>query len=138
MLYPYRLFISHAWKYGNDYNNLITLLNAAPYFLYRNYSAPEEKPLFPEGTPLTNGKIASKITDKISPTQIVIVISGMYGADSDWMGYEINEEGRLGKPVLGIYPWGQTRAPQRVLDAADEMVRWNTDSIVGAIRRLVY
>ena len=70
MLYPYRLFISHAWKYGNDYNNLITLLNAAPYFLYRNYSAPEEKPLFPEGTPLTNGKIASKITDKISPTQI--------------------------------------------------------------------
>lgn len=56
MLYPYRLFISHAWKYGNDYNNLITLLNAAPYFLYRNYSAPEEKPLFPEGTPLTNGK----------------------------------------------------------------------------------
>ena len=86
---------------------------------------------------MNNKMIASKITDKISPAQIVLVISGMYGAYSDWMGYEINEAVRLGKPILGIYPWGQTYVPQRVLAVADEMVHWNTDSIVGAIRRLV-
>lgn len=136
-LYNYRLFISHAWRYGKDYDRLISFLDSAPYFSYYNYSAPKERPLFPEGTPLNNKMIASKITDKISPAQIVLVISGMYGAYSDWMGYEINEAVRLGKPILGIYPWGQTYVPQRVLAVADEMVHWNTDSIVGAIRRLV-
>lgn len=106
-LYNYRLFISHAWRYGKDYDRLISFLDSAPYFSYYNYSAPKERPLFPEGTPLNNKMIASKITDKISPAQIVLVISGMYGAYSDWMGYEINEAVRLGKPILGIYPWGQ-------------------------------
>ena len=110
-LYNYRLFISHAWRYGKDYDRLISFLDSAPYFSYYNYSAPKERPLFPEGTPLNNKMIASKITDKISPAQIVLVISGMYGAYSEWMGYEIA--------------------------VADEMVHWNTDSIVGAIRRLV-
>lgn len=45
-LYDYRIFISHAWKYGDDYIRLVNLLDAAPYFHYFNYSAPEQKPYF--------------------------------------------------------------------------------------------
>ena len=44
-LKTYDLFISHAWLYGDDYDNLINLLDKASYFYYRNYSAPKEKPL---------------------------------------------------------------------------------------------
>lgn len=136
-LYDYRLFISHAWRYGDDYNRLISLLNDAKYFSYYNYSAPSEKPLFPPGTPMTNYQIQNLITNKISPSQITLVISGMYGAYSDWMQYEIDESLRMGKPIIGIYPWGQTYAPTYVTQNATEMVRWQTDSIVNAIRRLV-
>ena len=136
-LYDYRLFISHAWKYGTTYDDLISLLNQANYFSYYNYSAPKEKPLFPYGTPYTNADIANKITDKIRPAQITLVISGMYGAYSDWMKYEIDESKRMGKPILGIYPWGQSYAPSYVTQNATEMVRWQTESIVGAIRRLI-
>lgn len=82
-LYDYRLFISHAWKYGDDYNRLISLLNNAPYFNYYNYSAPKEKPLFPYGTPMTNSKIRELISNKIRPSQITIVFAGMYAAYSD-------------------------------------------------------
>lgn len=56
-LYDYRLFISHAWKYGDDYDRLVRFLDNANYFSYRNYSAPREKPLFPAGTPATNDDI---------------------------------------------------------------------------------
>lgn len=136
-LYDYRLFISHAWRYGNDYNNLIDLLNNARYFSYYNYSAPKERPLFPAGTPHSNIEIAQLITQKIRPAQVTLVISGMYGAYSDWMKYEIDESLRMGKPIIGIYPWGQTYAPYYVTSNATEMVRWNTDSIVSAIRRNV-
>lgn len=135
-LYDYRLFISHAWKYGQTYNDLIDLLNAAPYFHYYNYSAPKERPLFPAGTPYTNADIANKITDKIRPAQITLVLSGMYGAYSDWMKYEIDESVRMGKPIIGIYPWGQEFAPTYVTQNATQMVRWNTNSIITAIRSL--
>ena len=136
-LYDYRLFISHAWKYGDNYDKLINLLDNASYFSYFNYSAPSQKPLFPAGTPKTNSQIRDLITAKIRPSQITIVISGMYAAYSDWMQYEIDESVRMGKPILGVYPWGQDRAPSAVTSVADEMVRWNTSSIVTAIRRLV-
>lgn len=136
-LYDYRLFISHAWKYGDNYKRLTQLLDDANYFSYINYSAPKEKPLFPAGTPKTNSQIRDLISNKIRPSQITIVISGMYATYSDWMQYEIDESIRMGKPILGIYPWGQINTPSYVTNNADEMAHWNTDSIVSAIRRLV-
>lgn len=136
-LYDYRIFISHAWKYGDDYIRLVNLLDAAPYFHYFNYSAPEQKPLFPSGTPYTSSDIARKITDKIRPAQITLVISGMYAAYSDWMQYEIDESHRMRMPVIGIMPRGQERVPLYVRDRVDVLVGWNTSSIVSAIRRYV-
>lgn len=135
-LYDYRLFISHAWKYGDDYNRLISLLNNAPYFNYYNYSAPKEKPLFPYGTPMTNSKIRELISNKIRPSQITIVFAGMYAAYSDWIKYEIDESVRMNKPILAIQPWGQQRSPSYVTQNADKIVGWNTSSIVSAIREL--
>ena len=137
LLYDYRLFISHAWKYGADYDNLVKLLNNANYFSYRNYSAPREKPLFPAGTPATNAEIRRLISQKIAPSQITIVIAGMYTSYREWMQYEIDESVRMGKPILGIRPWGNTMMPAYVSLYANETVGWNTDSIVSAIRRLV-
>lgn len=136
-LYDYRIFISHAWKYRDDYIRLVNLLDAAPYFHYFNYSAPEQKPLFPSGTPYTSSDIARKITDKIRPAQITLVISGMYAAYSDWMQYEIDESLRMRMPVIGIMPRGQERVPLYVRDRVDDLVGWNTSSIVSAIRRYV-
>ena len=136
-LYDYRLFISHAWKYGDDYIRLTSLLDNAKYFSYYNYSAPAEKPLFPSGTPYTSSDIARKITDKIRPSQAVLVIAGMYTAYREWMQYEVDEAIRLGKPIIGIKPWGNTIIPTYVSNNADEIVGWNTDSIVSAIRKLV-
>lgn len=136
-LYDYRIFISHAWKYGDDYIRLVNLLDAAPYFHYFNYSAPEQKPIFPSGTPYTSSDIARKITDKIRPAQITLVISGMYAAYSDWMQYEIDESLRMRMPVIGIMPRGQERVPLYVRDRVDVLVGWNTSSIVSAIRRYV-
>ncbi|MGU8698409.1 TIR domain-containing protein [Clostridium perfringens] len=133
----YKIFVSHAWKYGDDYTRLINLLKSANNFSFYDYSAPKEKPLFPEGTPLTNKKIADKITDKIEPTQVTIVIAGMYAVYRDWMKYEIDESIRMGKPIIGVNPYGQAQGPtpKYVSDNADIMVNWSTDSIVEAIRK---
>lgn len=136
-LYDYRIFISHAWRYGESYNRLTNLLDNAPYFSYYNYSAPKERPLFPQGTPYTNKQLAEAITNKIRPSQVTLVISGMYTTYSDWMRYEIEESHRMGKPIIAIRPWASTVMPSFVRIYADEIVGWNTDSIVSAIRKYV-
>ena len=134
-LNPYRIFISHAWKYGDDYTRLTGLLDTASLFLYYNYSAPREKPLFPLGTPYTSAEIAQKIAQKISPAQVTLVIAGMYTAYRDWMKYEIDESLRMGKPIIGIKPWGNILVPTYVSQNANIVVGWNTDSIISAIRK---
>lgn len=38
----YNLFISHSWAYSDAYKRLVALLDAKPYFSYRNYSVPKD------------------------------------------------------------------------------------------------
>jgi hypothetical protein len=58
----------------------------------------------------------------------------MYVAHSDWIQYEINFARRIGRPIIGIRPWANTVVPAAVQDAADEIVGWNSASIINAIR----
>ena len=132
----YNIFISHAWRYGDEYNRLVNLLDSAKNFLYYNYSAPKEKPLHNLDTTdaKTKGQIADAIDRKINPVGCVLVISGMYASYREWMQYEIDKAVEMKKPIIGIKPWGQQKIPNAVSDVADIMVGWNTDSIVSAIR----
>ena len=42
----FNLFISHSWSYADNYDDLCKLLDQANYFRYKNYSVPEDDPLF--------------------------------------------------------------------------------------------
>ena len=41
----------------------------------------------------------------------------------------------MGKPIIAIQPWGAEKTSIVVKNAANEIVSWNTDSIVNAIRK---
>ena len=45
----------------------------------------------------------------------------------------------MGKPILAIIPWGNKNIPKAISDVVpiENIVGWNTNSIVSAIRRLV-
>lgn len=133
-LRPYNLFISHAWRYGDQYDRLVDLLQEAPYFSFLNWSAPEDKPVIPAGTWAPTATILEAIRRKMSMAQIVLVLAGMYAAHSAWIQAEMKLAQELFKPMIGIKPWGNERMPREVLLVTKEDVGWNTSSIVGAIR----
>lgn len=137
-LKTYHLFISHAWAYEESYERLVNLLNQAPYFSYKNYSAPEDRPLHTLNyDPVrTKSQIMSAIDRKIAPVHCVLVLSGMYTNHSEWMQYELDTAVWMEKPIIGIRPFGNVRVPSAVSSVADIMVSWNTSSIVSAIRDL--
>ena len=131
----YYLFISHAWAHSEPYYRLENFLNAAPNFAYKNYSVPTHDPLVNPNTTVGQNKLYEMLAAQIRPAQCVLVIAGMYAAHRFWIDKEIAIAQMLGKPIVGVIPWGQERIPQAVQLAAREMVGWNTDSIVSAVRR---
>ncbi|KGM85844.1 TIR-like domain protein [Roseovarius mucosus DSM 17069] len=132
-LHDHKLFISHAWKYSDRYTRAVKFLNDAQNFKWSNYSVPEDKAF----VGMSSEELGEQMKRQIRPVQCVVIVSGMYVNHSDWIQYEMDFAKKIGKPILGIKRWGEQRTPQSVVNCADEMVAWNSASIVSAIRRLV-
>lgn len=128
------LFISHSWSYSNAYEKLVALLNDAPNFQYRNYSVPKNDPI--HNAPSTTA-LYKAIKDQMVFCDVVLIMAGKYATYSKWIDNEIQiAKGDFNKPIVGIRPWGSEQISSVVSDAADELVGWNTSSIVSAIRKL--
>lgn len=127
-LRAYKVFISHAWKHSDGYKRAVEFLNVAPSFSWINLSVPKHDPLE------TSEQLTARLNDQMRPANVFLILGGMYVSHSDWIQYEINFARRIGRPIIGVRPWGSERTPEAVTRAAKEIVGWNTDSIVSAIR----
>ena len=134
-LKTYDLFLSHAWRYNEDYYRLEEMLRDAPLFNWRNYSVPKHDPLLDPNTYGGKAKLTELLGRQVKPVNCVLILGGMYAAHSEWILKEIKLAQDYDKPILGIYPWGQKNMPLAIKNAADELVGWNTSTIVSAIRR---
>lgn len=130
------LFISHSWTYFGAYDRLTALLDGRGYFRYRNYSVPRDNPLDPGGTDI---QLANAIKQQMQSCSIVIVVAGVYATHRKWIKAEIQmaKKGFMSpKPVLAVRPWASKRISAYVREHADDIVGWNKDSVVRAIRGL--
>ena len=132
----HNLFISHSWSYPNQYDNLVRLLRARSYFTFKDYSVPRTDPIHNAGT---DAKLREAIRNKMAPCGVVLILAGVYASYSKWIDKEIAlAENGFGqrKPIIAIEPWGSERTSARVKEAADRIVKWNTESVVGAVKEL--
>jgi MTH538 TIR-like domain (DUF1863) len=124
-LRTYKIFISHAWNYNEDYYRLEAMLNGAPFFRWDNLSVPKHDPV---------KDITYELNGQMRPANVFLILAGMYVAHSDWIQYEIDFARRIGRPIIGVRPWGSVAMPVAVQNAAVDIVGWNSDSIIGAVR----
>lgn len=132
----YHVFISHAWKYSEHYNKVVTWLNEAQeegLLTWSNYSVPQHNPLLDPSSNAGKKILRGEIDDQISPASIVLILSGMYAAHSEWIEYEMLKAVDKGKHIVGIKPWGQERVPTLITAYADKMVGWNKSSVIKAL-----
>jgi len=132
-LKTYDLFLSHMWRNteNSEYYRLVLFLNGANNFTWRNYSVPEHDPL---GTK-TKKELSDALDRQIRPINCFLIISGMYVNYREWIQKELEIALTYSKPIVGIKPWGQERIPVEIQNAAKEIVGWNSDSIVAAVRK---
>lgn len=132
MAKTYNIFISHSWDHVDDLMNLRRLLKERGYFNVNFEEVPPHDPI----DSANSYYVKRKVTERISNSDVVIGLAGVYASHSDWMQWELDKAIELDKPVLGVIPRGQVYISNIVKDRADKMVRWNTESIVEAIRQL--
>ena len=127
----YNLFISHSWTYGDAYDRLVDMLNAKPYFSYKNYSVPKYDPIHNVSN---DYQLKEAIRRQMQPASCILILAGVYSTYSKWINIEIELAQSMGKKIIAIEPWGAERTSSKVTSAAHSIVRWNTESIINAIR----
>lgn len=126
----YNIFISHAWDHSDDLQSLHNLLQKRGYFVYASHEVPKHAPINSQ-----NGAyIKQKLRERIKNSNIMLALAGIYASHSEWMKWEIETAKELEIPIVGIIPRGQERVSQIVFSNSIADVRWNTESIVTAIR----
>lgn len=134
----YNLFISHSWAYEEQYDRLIELLDGASRFNYKDNSVPKDDPIHTLG----NGdqELYDALQRKIKSSHVVVILAGKYATYSKWINNEIEiaqSDSQNTVPILALKPRGAAQMSVPVQEAANKIVGWNTDSIVGGIRNLV-
>lgn len=128
----YRLFISHSWAYGDAYAKLVSFFNEHPNFKWSNYSVPKDDPI--NDAP-NDAKLYEAIKTQVSPVNCVVILAGVYSSYSKWIKYEIEIAKKVyNKPVIAVEPWASEKTSKIVKDNADAIVKWQSASIVSAIR----
>jgi len=132
----YHLFISHSWAYSDAYEKLVALLDKDENFIYKNYSVPKDDPVHTKGT---DKELYDAIKEQISHASVVLILAGVYSSYSKWIDKEIKiaqTEFEEEKPIIAIEPWGAEKTSKKVKEAANQIVKWNSKSIIDAIKEL--
>ena len=131
MATTYNVFISHSWAHIDDLKNLRTLLEKRGYFSVEFEEATPDEPIDSENAEY----IKRRLREKIRNANIILGIAGVYASYSDWIEWELDTAIKNDIPIVGVIPRGQERISQVISSRSKEDVKWNTESIVAAIRR---
>ena len=131
-LKTYKLFISHSWTYGDAYEKLVKFFKDYPNFLWANYSVPKNDPVH---NAKNEAELYEAIKAQISPVNCVVMLAGVYSSYSKWINKEIQISKRdFSKPIVAVEPWDSEKTSKIVKDNANTIVKWQSKSIVDAIR----
>ncbi|MCK5384817.1 MAG: TIR domain-containing protein [Alphaproteobacteria bacterium] len=131
-LKTYKLFISHSWAYGDAYDKLTSFFDEHPNFKWVNHSIPKNDPVHDADD---DAELFEAIKNKMASINCVVMMAGVYSTYSKWINSEIEIAKEVySKPLVAVEPWASEKTSTVVKDNADEIVKWQSSSIVNAIR----
>jgi hypothetical protein len=137
------LFITHAWRYHNDWKRLVDLLNAHAVHGWRNFSLPWYDPALDPRTEHGGKLVRWNLEAQIIPAHAVLLLASVLTEPGTrkWLDFEIATARKHHKPIVAIPAWNETDVPPEVRQHADAVVGWDAAAIlaaVGEVRSLSY
>jgi hypothetical protein len=133
----YDLFLTHAWRYHEDWTSLGALLDAYDGLTWRNFSVPWHDPALDANTELGGRFIRNWLETQILPVHAVLFLAGVYAVKSNrrWLDLELELARNHGKPVIGLPAIGASDPPENLRPLADEFVGWDAAAVIAAVDR---
>ena len=134
----YDLFITHAWRYHDDWTRLGDLLDRTPDLSWRNFSVPWYDPAVDPNTETGTRFVRKWLESQISPVAAVIFLGGVYAAKSArrWLELEVEMARRRSKPVIALPMFGEVQFPSDARALVDDVVAWDGREVIAAVDRL--
>jgi hypothetical protein len=127
---PIKLFVTHHWEAGVDYQRVFEFLESTGTFYYQNFSAPDRLP--------SSDKEAQReeLRRQIAPAEVVIALTGLHQTHPDLLLFQLNYTKACDKPVVLLEAFGaKADVPKVLRDLADEVIGWNERELLDVIRR---
>jgi hypothetical protein len=133
------LFITHAWRYHEDWIRISELLDAESGLSWRNFSVPWHDPAMDPNTEVGGRFVRDWLETQIIPVNGVILLASVYerGSAKRWVSLELEFARHHGKPVVAVPAHGSTALSDEVARLADAVAPWEARTIIATFKELV-
>lgn len=137
-LKSYDIFLTHAWRFHDDWKKFSELLDGTAGINWRNFSLPWHDPAMNPNTEVGGRFIRNFLESQIIPVHSVVLLSGVYKINSArrWFDMEVEMARKHNKPMIGIPVIGESAVPDEVSLLCDECCDWDAVALLSAIDRV--
>ena len=128
----YDLFITHAWRYHDDWTRVGEMFDKFLGDFWRNFSVPWYDPALDPNTEVGKRLVHRWLEQQIVPTCGVILLSSVYENKSaqKWVVLEVElarkyQKRIVGLPTFGTTPWRRKRR------------RWSICNVPGTPKQII-
>ena len=132
------IFITHAWRFHDDWVKFSDLMNTIPSPAWRNFSLPWHDPAVSPNTEVGGRFIRDFLESQIMPAHVVILLVGVFEIRSArrWVDMEVEMAKKHNKPIIGIPAINKEIVPPEVSDVCDAICGWDGEQIIVSIREV--
>ena len=134
----YDIFLTHAWRFHDDWTRFSELLDKTPGITWRNFSLPWHDPAMNANTEVGGRFIRDFLESQIIPVHGVVLLTGVYAINSArrWFDMEVEMARKHNKPLIGIPAIGEKTVPDDVSSLCDACCEWDAMQLLATIDRV--
>jgi hypothetical protein len=131
----YDLFITHAWRYHDDWTRLGDMFDKFLGDSWRNFSVPWYDPGLDPNTEVGKRLVYRWLEQQIVPTCGVIFLSSVYENKSaqKWVVLEVELARKYRKWVVGLPKFGADAVAPEAASLIDVQCSWDAQKIIDAL-----
>ena len=129
------LFITHAWRYHEDWTKISEMLDSVPGLAWRNFSVPWHDPAMDPNSEVGGKFIRNFLETQIIPVDGVILLAGVYKINSarHWVNLEVDMARKHNKPVIGVPAIGEATVADEVKSLCEAIVGWDATALIATL-----
>ncbi|WHZ28785.1 MAG: hypothetical protein OJF51_003583 [Nitrospira sp.] len=131
----YDLFVTHAWRFHEDWTKFTDFMDKIPGILWRNFSLPWHDPAISPNTEVGGRFIRSSLESQIIPVHVVVLLAGVYEIRSArlWVDMEVEMAKKHNKPIIAMPAINKDSIPDELVTLCDASSGWDAARLIATI-----